>query len=268
MQIDYPVADSGSWTEFERLLVISSLQSHLLEPSALHRRRRIHLTLLAGALPALESETKQHVTRVATLKKVKADIFDSISAIATSRAVRTYTNELVLDLSQERLKDKRDERLRWLLGTAMTVRVMYDAAEQSGAFGTTAARNEIIRLYKPNPLFSVNDKDLRKAWTYGRNVASLAAALLECISERQREKFDLAKHLKSKGSLQRFFEYALFFQHFLIRAKTNRKLRFSIDGLSEVPPEFKIAPRPPRGGLWLPGDPRRKHVLDQPRAHG
>lgn len=258
MEIGYPVGALDGWTRFEQRLVLSSLTAHLLEPTAKRRRRRrIHTTLLAGELPALEAEAKQDQTRLAGLQKIKSDLNASISEIAKSRAVHSYKGELLLDLNQKKLKDQRDERLRWLLGTALTVRVMHDAALRGNAIGTTAAREEIIRGYKANPMFAVNDKDLRASWTYGRRVASLAAALLECISKQKLGRFEIDRQLKSKRAVLRFFRYALYYEQYLLKPRTNPKLRFSIAGLVQIPPEFKIEPLAPQGELWLPRDPKR-----------
>jgi hypothetical protein len=259
LEVGYEVGAASNWTRFERRLVMSAVMAYLLEPKRLKRRHRIRLVLLAEQLSALEGLASRVPARKRLLEKINSDLAAAISTLAKSRSAWGYKSDLILDLTQEKLKDQRDSRLRDLFGTGMTVRMMYDASAKGDAIGTFEARKIIAKTYDRNPLFAVNDKDLRNSWAYGQNVASLAAALLQFVSDRQLEKFRVREQLDLTFTVERFLAHAAFFEQFLLRPRTNPKLRFQVPDLIRLPPAFEIQPLQPDGVLWLsPGHVKKR----------
>jgi hypothetical protein len=252
LDVRYSVGAARDWSRVEKRVVTSALMACLLEPEKTKRRRRIQLTLLAADLPMLEGEARQAERARLIFEQIERDAQKSASALASHANAGSYKRRLMFDLSEEQLKEKRSNEFRHLMGAGLTVHAMFDASKNNQEIGTLGARERVIDTYKSNPLFATNDKDLRVAWTNGRKVASLAAALLQFISDERLTKIRTGQHWMWRAGIERFLAYARYFEQFLLREKTNAKLRCNFVDLIRVPASWGIEPIEPEGALWLP----------------
>lgn len=258
MEVGYPIGPASRWKRFERTIALKCLFAHLLESQSAKRWQRIYLALLAGSLRTLRVDGAESAGRRQVLAQVEGDIWAAVGDIAKSRPVSNYEDDLRFDLSKARLKDRRDEEMRWLMGTAMIVRTMYDAAQNAEYIGPIGAQARIIRCYKKNDLFPVNDKDLRKAWAQKKGVAFFATALLQHVSDGRLEQCDITRDLRKQSELVKFLSHSLYFKQFLLTHQLQPNLRFNLSHIVRVSPLLAgIDPLKPAGPLWLPKDPRR-----------